>query len=314
MESSKQPDWVSTRIPVRSSRGAKLVLHHVASLQRAGSASKAGVILAHGTFSNYRTCGGLARYLAEQGHDCWLLDFEGHGCSDKVLPPADFEAMFLSGAIAALDHIAETTEGKIHWVGHSGGGLAALMALARRPELTERMHSLVMLGSQASDAGHSLSHRTVLRLFLLLTRMLGFVPAQVLRLGPENELAEVMLQWYRWNLRARWQGAGGFDYARALQEHGTMVALPVLAMAGTGDRFIAPPEACRTLHGLLPGTANVWQECGVDQGFVEDFTHSRLISSRAAARQIWPRIADWLAQTEARSLSGNSDRNDGVSF
>ncbi len=207
METSKQPDWVSTRVPVRSSRGAELVLHHVPSVDKVDCANKAGVILAHGTFSNYRTCGGLARYLAERGHDCWLLDFEGHGCSDKVLPPADFEAMFLSGAIAAVDHIAAITEGKIHWVGHSGGGLAALMALARQPELTERMHSLVMLGSQACDAGHSVSHRTVLRLFLLLTRMLGFVPARVLRLGPENEVAEVMLQWYRWNLHAHWQGA-----------------------------------------------------------------------------------------------------------
>lgn len=299
MEGSRQPDWVGTRIPVPSSRGARLVLHHVASEDKSGASSKAGVILAHGTFSNYRTCGGLARYLAERGHDCWLLDFEGHGCSDKALPPPDFEAMFLSGAFAALDHIDKTIGGKIHWVGHSGGGLAALMALARRPELAERMHSLVMLGSQASDAGHSVSRRAVLRLFLLLTRLLGFVPARLLRLGPEDEVAEVMLQWYRWNLRAQWQGVGDFDYLKALQEQGSTVALPVLAMAGTGDRFIAPPEACRKLHALLPGSANVWQECGTDEGFVEDFTHSRLISSRAAARQIWPRVADWLAQAEA---------------
>lgn len=300
MESSKQPDWVSARLAVQSSRGARLVLHHVASVKKAGSVSKAGVILAHGTFSNYRTCGALARYLAERGHDCWLLDFEGHGCSNKVLPPADFESMFLSGAIAAIDHVDRTTEGKIHWVGHSGGGLAALMAVARRPELTERLHSLVMLGSQASDAGHAMPHRIVLRLSLLLTRVLGFVPGRVLQLGPENEVAEVMLQWYRWNLRAHWQGAGGFDYMKALREHGNLAALPVLALAGTGDRFIAPPVACRRLHALLPGADNVWQECGVGQGFVEDFTHSRLISSRAAARQIWPRIAEWLAQAESR--------------
>ncbi len=104
----------------------------------------------------------------------------------------------------------------------------------------------------------------------------------------------------------------GSIISTALREQGNLVALPVLAMAGTGDRFIAPPEACRKLHELLPGTANVWQECGVDQGFAEDFTHSRLISSRAAARQIWPRIADWLAQAEARTRSGQSDCNDGV--
>lgn len=299
MESSKQPDWVRTRIPVLSSRGARLVLHHVGPAEDTCHARKASVILAHGTFSNYRTCGGLARYLAGRGHDCWLLDFEGHGCSDKILPAADFETMFLSGANAALDHVVTMTQGRIHWVGHSGGGLAALMALAKRPELTEKMHSLVMLGSQACDAGQSVSHRAVLRLSQLLTRMLGFVPARVLRLGPEDEVAEVMLQWYRWNLRAHWQGSGDFDYLKALREHESLAGLPVLSMAGSGDRFIAPPEACRKLHALLPGTAKAWQECGIDQKFAEDFTHSRLISSRAAAREIWPRIAGWLEQAEA---------------
>ena len=302
MESSRQPDWVRTRIPLSSSRGARLVLHQVGPADEPDHARKASVILAHGTFSNYRTCAGLARYLAGRGHDCWLLDFEGHGCSNKVLPAADFEAMFLSGANAALDHVISMTEGKIHWVGHSGGGLAALMALARRPELTERMHSLVMLGSQACDAGYSVSLRAALRLSLLLTRMLGFVPARVLRLGPEDEVADVMLQWYRWNLCAYWQGSGEFDYLKALREHESLANLPVLSMAGTGDRFIAPPEACRKLHAVLPGPANVWQEFGIDQDFEEDYTHARLISSRAAAREIWPRIADWLARAEASEI------------
>jgi oxygen-independent coproporphyrinogen-3 oxidase len=276
------------------------VLHHVCPKENDAAERRAGVILAHGTFSNYRTCGALARYLADRGHECWLLDFEGHGCSDKALPAPDFEAMFLSGTNAALNHISDTTNAKCHWVGHSGGGLAALMALARRPELTAKLHSLVMLGSQACDAGHSISHRAVLRLFLVLTRALGFVPARALRLGPENEVAEVMLQWYRWNLQKCWQGTEGLDYLNALQQLDMLTDLPVLGMAGSGDRFIAPPAACRRLHSLLPGIDNEWQECGVSHGFEEDFSHSRLISSRAAAREIWPRIADWLARTESK--------------
>ena len=175
-----------------------------------------------------------------------------------------------------------------------------MMALARRPELTKKLHSLVLLGSQACDAGPSLSRRAVLRSFQVMTRILGIVPARVLRLGPENEAAEVMLQWYRWNLQARWQGEEGFDYWQALQQHPTLDDLPVLGLAGSGDQFIAPPVACHRLHALLPGSGNVWQECGVSQNFSENFTHSRLISSRAAAREIWPRIAEWLIKTESR--------------
>jgi hypothetical protein len=34
------------------------------------------------------------------------------------------------------------------------------------------------------------------------------------------------------------------------------------------------------------------------QGFAQDFTHVRLMVSRAAQREIWPRIGEWLTQSE----------------
>ncbi|ASJ76140.1 2-succinyl-6-hydroxy-2,4-cyclohexadiene-1-carboxylate synthase [Granulosicoccus antarcticus IMCC3135] len=299
-QSGDKPDWIHARIALQTDRGAQLVLHHVCPAQDSETVRKADVLLAHGTFSNYRTCSGLARYLAERGHACWLIDFEGHGCSSKVQPEPDFEELFLSGTLAALEYVEARGDGKVHWVGHSGGGLAALMAVARKPELTSQLHSLVMLGSQACDAAKPFTHRMTLRMFQLLTRMLGYVPARALRLGPENEVAAVMLQWYRWNLQGGWQGRNNFDYLQALQKHPTLSCVPVLGLAGSGDRFIAPAPACRKLHALLPGVDNVWQECGLSENFAEDYTHSRLISSRPAAREIWPKVADWLASVESR--------------
>ena len=254
------------------------------------------VLLAHGTFSNHRTCGGLARYLTGRGFDCWLLDYEGHGESNTVEPAADFESLFLSGTGCALRYVSDTTGRKVHWVGHSGGGLAALMAIARQPELLDRLQSLSLLASQASDAGQLPSHRLILRTFSLLTRALGYVPARRLKLGPDDENAAVMMQWYDWNLAGRWTGTDGLDYLSTLRQLEDFQRLPLLGMAGSGDWFIAPAYACRELHEQLPSETKTWLECGVQHGYSENYSHARLVSSRSSAREIWPRIGNWLTQ------------------
>ena len=291
-------DWVDSRVSIRSERDTKLYLHQVRSRGKSNTAEKAPVILAHGTFSNHRTCGGLARYLAGLGHDCWLIDYEGHGSSEVSQPSASFESLFLSGTPVAVDYVRQRTGQNPHWIGHSGGGLAALMSVARKPELSKQLRSLVMLGSQACHAGHRLTNRLMLHICKMLTEIMGAVPGKKLGIGPENEEASVMLQWYRWNLETRWAGDDEFDYLQALSHHEQLASLPVLAVAGSGDWFIAPPSACKRLHSLIPGTANKWLECGRANGYSENFSHARLISSRAAAREIWPQVATWIANAE----------------
>ncbi len=258
------------------------------------------VLLAHGTFSNHRTCGGLARYLASRGFDCWLIDFEGHGQSNSVEPPADFETLFLSGTRAALQFVHDTSGSKVHWVGHSGGGLAPLMTMARQPETLDKLQSLTLLASQACQAGELPSHRLILRGFSALTRLLGHVPARALKLGPDNENAAVMLQWYGWNLSGQWTGTDGLDYSRTLSQLHNLKHLPILTLAGSGDWFIAPTGACRSLQSLLPSDRKTWLECGVQGGYSENYSHARLVSSRSSAREIWPRIADWLLDNTAK--------------
>lgn len=98
------PDWVTSRVMLVSDRGTRIELHHVSADRSRDNTRRAPVLLAHGTFSNHRTCGGLARYLARLGHDCWLINNEGHGGSDSIFPSADFDSLFLSGTRAAVRH------------------------------------------------------------------------------------------------------------------------------------------------------------------------------------------------------------------
>jgi fermentation-respiration switch protein FrsA (DUF1100 family) len=81
-------------------------------------------------------------------------------------------------------------------------------------------------------------------------------------------------------------GSDGFDYLAALQHLHT----PLLSIAGSGDRLLAPPEACRALVSRLGGTATTFAVVG------PDLDHRGLVIDPRADEHCWPLIADWIAQ------------------
>ncbi len=272
---------------ITNSHGTKIGLHRVPAVD----VCVGTVILAHGTFSNYRSCRGLAKHLSVRGFDCWLLDFQGHGISAVPDVEPDFETMCLQDTGAAIKHVqAASADGKVWWVGHSGGGLAILMYLARNPLQQQLVHGLVMLASQATDAAISRRNRLLIYAAAMATSVLRVAPGKYLGIGPENEFAAVMMQWYRWSLAGNWRGKDGFDYLAALAS----VTVPSCTFSAAADHFIAPPSGCKKLHELLGGSDKIYRLCGRQSGDSEDYTHPRIVSSRSAAVDIWPRVADWL--------------------
>ena len=256
-------------------------------------------ILAHGTFSNHRSCRGLARHLAAHGVESWILDFQGHGVSDRPSSEPDFETMCLDDAGAALDFIDRVRPGMpVCWVGHSGGGLAILMLLARHRAYRERVSRIVTLASQATDAAIASRNRLAIRAASGATRVLAFAPGKLFKLGPENEFGRVMRQWYGWSLSGRWSGTDGFDYEQGLSE----LTAPCLMLAASADTFIAPVSGCRRLFESYGSPDKRFQLCGVDTGFIENYSHARLISSRSAARDVWPLVADWCLDSAGSEL------------
>jgi len=253
------------------------------------------VVLAHGTFSNNRSCRGLAQYLARQGFDCWILDFQGHGESEKPCVAPDFETMYLEDTDAILSALNRLyPESSVHWIGHSGGGLAALMYFSRYPERQSSMGKFVSLASQATHAGIKPLNRWAIGVSSFITRILTFAPGKLFKIGPENEFADVMQQWFRWSLDKRWIGSDGFDYEDALSHF----SLPWQCFAGKGDTFIAPVAGCRHLFELAGSDHKEFHFCAKNEGYREDYTHARIVSSSGAAKDIWPMIADWLHSTE----------------
>jgi oxygen-independent coproporphyrinogen-3 oxidase len=250
------------------------------------------VILTHGTFSNGTMCSRLAAYLAGEGFDAWVLELRGRGPSRDVARPT-FESFGLLDVPAAVDAVrASTGQRRLFLVGHSGGGLAFLMHLARRPAERETVRGLVMLASQATEACATLSGQLMVAFGWVAESLLGYTPGRALRLGPENEPKGILRQWMQWNRNARWTGTDGFDYLDAM----TAIDVPTLCFAGTGDRYIAPVRGCRRLYEALGGQDKTWILCARSEGFSEDFDHTRIVASRAAQREVWPRIRDWLAE------------------
>jgi pimeloyl-ACP methyl ester carboxylesterase len=249
------------------------------------------VLLTHGTFSNGQICSRLARHLAESGFDAWVLELRGHGRSQAPPAAADFESFGLYDAPAAIGAVRAASGVRLlHLIGHSGGGLAFLMYLARHPEHVAGVASLVTMASQATDACSTLKGQLIVRGAHLLTSLLGYTPGPALRLGPENERKGALASWFRWNYTRTWTGRDGFDYLSALRQ----VVVPTLVLAGAGDRVIAPVGGCRKLYQALGSREKDFVVAGRSQGFRQDYAHARLIASRAAQDEVWPRVIAWL--------------------
>lgn len=249
------------------------------------------VILTHGSFSNAQTCTRLARYLAEQGFDCWILELRGHGRSEAGPVSPNVERFSEFDVPAALRAVRRETQiRQLFWIGHSGGGLVLLMHLARHLEACGQIRAIVTLASQATDAGATWSGRAKIILSAMATNTLGRAPGQILKFGSEEESRGVMNQWFRWNWTSRWTGEDGFNYLEALRQ----IEVPALCFAGGGDRFIAPYRGCRRLYDTLGGFDKRMVFCAKSEGYGEDYSHARIVTSRRAQREIWPVISEWL--------------------
>lgn len=261
--------------------GVRIALHAI------GDPDHQPVLLVPGTFSNHTfwlgTRGvGFARTLADAGFCAYVLDPRGHGDSQRPKRSErwDIDDWARLDLPAALNAIA-TPERPAHIVGHSAGGAVTLAMLSAEPGLRDLVARVVTLGTPLPwlqpwrGAGAWLIRET--------SRVLGRFPARRLRLGPEDELAGVMIQWMTWNLEGHWIGDDGTDYTAGLRD----LHMPFLMIAGTHDRFFAPPSACRGL----------FNEIGSDRKrfvVLDGLDHVELIVSKRARTEVWPEILDFL--------------------
>jgi oxygen-independent coproporphyrinogen-3 oxidase len=273
-------------------QGARLHLLHFEN----ATSKYVPLLLTHGTFSDARIGTRLAAYLQQQGFDTWLFEWRGHGQSELGPVEPDYEAFANVDLSTAVDYVLRRTgRSALSFVGHSAGGVLPWMYLARHHEEARRFRGIVSLASQTTHAGRSPTMFVGLGLAWLVSNIAGRAPSKVFRLGPNDETRGLMNQWIRWNVLGRWHGNDGFDYRSKLSE----VSVPALFLAGGGDRSIAPFAGIQQLYADIGTTDKTLLHCGARAGFRENYSHVRIIASRSAEAEIWPRISEWLQQRSA---------------
>ncbi len=66
----------------------------------------------------------VAEYLSSRGYDCWVVELRGRGVSETPEEPWNFDDYAQRDLPAAIDYVInQTGSPKVHWVGHSMGGM-----------------------------------------------------------------------------------------------------------------------------------------------------------------------------------------------
>jgi pimeloyl-ACP methyl ester carboxylesterase len=304
----------------------RLVIRRVPS----GRAGAPAAMLLHGMAANHVAFHfpgrSLAAWLAQQGFDCYLPDLRGHGDSDWPRLDWWIDEYLSEDLPVILDAIrAHSGRERVHWVGHSLGGLLLFCYGILHPEAP--IASGVTLGTALDYRIGSTSFRHLLKIRVLLERLSAIpygtavhllspllggrltaamdtltawppniepeifrrIQALCFHTVPVSLLASLSTLFGRRGLRTR-------DRTVYFLEKAGRFRIPLKLIGGSRDRQISAP-AVRQTANLVAGPAEV---CifGREHGELEDYGHWDLILGRRATTEVWPGIVTWLRTWE----------------
>ncbi|WP_198780751.1 alpha/beta fold hydrolase [Shewanella putrefaciens] len=276
--------------------------------------SKTPILMLHGAMSNgrvfYSQSGrGLGCFLARAGFIVYVLDTAGRGLS---LPKITRDFTLGQGEVIReqlplvqqfiLDLHQQTCQvtntvapSQVHWCAHSWGGVLMASSLARYPQLQQSVRSLLTFGSKRTIRVKSFKKWLMVDLFWNrlapgLAIGQGYLAADKLRLGMDNESRASLNQSIDW-VRGEWRDHDdGFDYAKAAK---TAQWPAAWFFAGQNDTVLGHPE----------DVADMVHECGFEQvkltllskanGFKHDYGHGDMLTHLDAAADHFLQILDW---------------------
>ena len=179
------------------------------------------------------------------------------------------------------------------------------MFLVQNSSYIIRINSISTFACQAFGAVLNPSSYTKILAAKAFTKVLGYIPAKKLGLGPFNESYYTMTQWYDWNLQKNFKSSfikiKTSINSLSLQMSVLIIAKAwqtlrrsIYAISGKGDRFISPTQGCQLFFDKFANTDNVFIEYAKTSGHLEDYDHTRILMSRNAAAEISPTVASWI--------------------
>jgi pimeloyl-ACP methyl ester carboxylesterase len=277
----------------------QIALTHI-GIYGQSSQGKQPIVLVHGSFTNRRFWisaqgVGLARYLVEAGFDVWLMEMRGHGLSPRNLDYKDnsLEHYAVSDVPAINEFVIEKTGLKPVWLGHSLGGVLIATAVAAETLPEHQIAAIALLGTQVVRRRWFLQIPLITSMGKLWFTLKPELDGRKLKIGPENEPAGIAKEYLRWlGLLGRWRFNEGKASLLAKWQN---MDVPMLAMAGKNDQS-DPVEYCERFYDLCGSNNKVFKLLSKDEGFSRDFGHVDMIVSKAAAKEVWPELLNWLVE------------------
>ncbi|OUM82703.1 alpha/beta hydrolase, partial [Acinetobacter baumannii] len=108
-----------------------------------------------------------------------------------------------------------------------------------------------------------------------------------------------MRPWFNWNLKQNFISEyKNIDY----KKHMSSIRVPIYSISGTGDKFIAPVKGCYKYLKAFENQDNVFREFGCSNNNLENYSHSRIVLSQNAAKEVWPTILQWIDKNSKEVL------------
>lgn len=254
------------------------------------SSKEKNILLTHGTFSNRKVLNGITEYLVDKGFTCWVFEWRNHGNSLTTKENFDFETIGKQDFKIIFDYLLSYQNiKKLDCITHSGGGICLTIFLIINPEYQTKIKSITLFGCQVFEAANSTKNYLKILTAKYVSKILGYIPANKTG-SEENESYIIMKQCFNWNLKKNFLGKSGIDYHAKMKE----IKIPILSISGKGDTFIAPPKGCKEFLDAFKNSNNKYLCCSKENGFLEDYNHSRVLHSKNASKEIYSVVLRWI--------------------
>lgn len=328
-----QADEVHT---VRTEDGWQIALHRRRPRRGRGEP----VLLCHSLSSNHLNFEipageSVVDVLVEAGYDCWGIDTRA--CRSAAPPrgvrkgSATLDGALLMDLPAAIAFIGETTGyTKVHWIGHSLGGML-LYAYALRFGAA-RIASGVTWGSPPGFKGmrfrkhvllnavaplaHSMMEFFMRTLIPLATRLhpkTQLLPINWKNVHPKLTNAELFhsvempapkfaIQMDAWTTSGTWIMCGG---ALDVQDRLHELTIPLLTVFGAADPLV-PLHKAKAFYDSLAHEDKKMLVLSKANGCAMDYSHMELAFARDGRRDLYGPIVAWLS---AHAMPGVTSAN-----
>lgn len=262
-------------------------------------ASKKHVFLTHGTFSNKKICAGIASFLVNLGYNCWIMEWRNHGDSSKNHTNFDFETIANYDIKSTFEYLFNVEKiSNLDCLVHSGGGISLTMFLIKNQLYTSKINSITFFGVQAFGAGKKVNNKIKIFASKYVSALIGNVPAKMAGSTEHSESYYTMKQWFDWNLKYNFKNRTGFDYLSEMHK----IKIPILSICAKGDAFIAPKIGCNMFLNAFKNNKNELLYLSKENGNLEDYNHSRILKSRNAQKEVWPKVKDWILKNQKDTI------------